>query len=50
MVAFSKLLQDHGNKKFPTFFTAKDNSWILFFVIVDLGYEQARTIESHIRK
>lgn len=44
-----KRLDEHNNKLFPNYFTAKDNSWILFYEIPDLEYEQARGIEQHIK-
>ena len=45
----SERLEQHKNKLFPNCFTAKDNSWVLFYEITDWEYEQARNIEKHIR-
>lgn len=43
-------LQQHTNKEFSDSFTAKANDWIIFFSIDDLNYQQARSIERHIKK
>ncbi|MSQ79757.1 MAG: GIY-YIG nuclease family protein [Flavobacteriaceae bacterium] len=40
----------HLNKEFQTSFTSKVDDWVLFFFIDDLGYEQARSIELHIKR
>jgi putative endonuclease len=44
-------LGQHRNKDFDRSFTAmKADDWQLFFSVSDLGYEQARAIEFHIKK
>jgi putative endonuclease len=42
-------LKAHKSKQFPDCFTAKDDSWHLFFEIPELEYKQARSIEQHIK-
>ncbi len=39
----------HQIHEFKTAFTAKSNDWILFLVIENLEYNQARNIEKHIK-
>ena len=46
----SQRLADHKLKKYSDSYTRKADDWILFFSIIDLEYEQARLIESHIKK
>ena len=46
----SERLENHKNKLYPNCYTAKDNSWELFFEIPHLEYQQAREIENHIKK
>ena len=43
-------LDQHFKKDFSTSFTAKSNDWELFLSIDNLNYEQARLIETHIKK
>ena len=43
-------LDKHYNKEFEKSYTAKSKDWELFFSINDLAYEQARKIETHIKK
>ena len=40
----------HANKKFTKSFTTKADDWKLYLFIKDLGYQQARLIELHIKK
>ena len=40
----------HADKVFIKSFTAKANDWILYYSKDDLGYQQARSIEKHIKK
>jgi putative endonuclease len=40
----------HLSKHFPGSFTVRADDWVLFFRIDDLGYRQARKIESHIKR
>jgi putative endonuclease len=44
-----KRLNEHRLKIYPNCFTAKDDSWQLYFEIPNLNYEQARKIEKHIK-
>ena len=46
----SERLENHKNKLYTNCYTAKDNSWELFFEIPNLEYQQAREIENHIKK
>jgi putative endonuclease len=43
-------LEEHKSKLYSKCFTSKDSSWKLFFEIPDLAYQQARNIESHIKR
>ena len=43
-------IDQHVNKDFAKSFTAKADDWDLFLFVDDLSYEQARMIESHIKK
>ena len=43
-------LQQHLNKDFMNSFTAKANDWDVFYTIENLGYQQARLIEAHIKR
>lgn len=43
-------IQLHSNKKFTKSFTAKAHDWELFYSIDNLGYNQSRQIEIHIKK
>ncbi|MBE0652172.1 MAG: GIY-YIG nuclease family protein [Bacteroidales bacterium] len=43
-------LSHHRNKTFSTAFTAKADDWELYLSIDNLEYQQARNIESHIKK
>ena len=43
-------IDQHLNKVFVKSFTAKVTDWELFFFVDDLGYDQARLIESHRKK
>jgi len=42
-------LEQHRFKVFSTSFTSKAEDWQVFRLISDLGYEQVRKIEGHIR-
>ena len=46
----SQRLADHKSKKYSDSYTGKADDWVLFYSIIDLKYEQARLIESHIKK
>ncbi|HEY5408691.1 MAG TPA: GIY-YIG nuclease family protein [Ginsengibacter sp.] len=43
-------LSEHLNKKYFDNYTAKADDWILYFSMENLEYNQARLIESHIKK
>lgn len=43
-------LVEHQDKKFKDSFTAKVDDWELFLTIDDLKYQQARLIETHIKR
>ena len=43
-------LSEHLNKKYIDSYTTRADDWILYFSIENLKYEQARLIESHIKK
>ena len=43
-------IEQHFNKEFAKSFTAKADDWVLYFSKDNLGYEQARHIERHIKK
>jgi putative endonuclease len=43
-------MQLHNNKNFNDSFTAKADDWELFLTMDDLHYEQARSVEQHIKK
>jgi putative endonuclease len=45
-----KRLLEHKSKSIKDSFTAKANDWELFLLIGNLGYNQARCIELHIKK
>ncbi|SRX50152.1 hypothetical protein AEQU2_00621 [Aequorivita lipolytica] len=42
-------LQQHLDKTFFNSFTKKASDWVLYFSIANLGYQQARKIEIHIK-
>ena len=46
----SERLFDHKSKKYSDSYTAKADDWELFYYLLDLNYNQARLIESHIKK
>ena len=47
----SERLRDHKSKKYADSYTAMlGDDWSLYVQIDDLGYEQARSIEAHIKK
>jgi putative endonuclease len=46
----SERLTQHVNKMFVSSFTAEADDWELYFAIADLGYQQARLIELHIKR
>jgi len=46
----SQRLAQHVNRDFEDSFTAKTDDWLLFFSVTDLNYQQARSIETHIKK
>ena len=43
-------ISQHANKKFEKSFTAKAEDWEVYLSIEELGYQQARLIELHIKK
>ena len=43
-------LPQHKDKRFSFAFTARADDWEIFLSIANLQYEQARKIESHIKK
>ena len=43
-------IAQHKNNEFSNSFTGKATDWELFLSIHDLNYQQARKIESHIKK
>ena len=45
-----KRLLQHKQNAFIKGFTARAADWILFFTIDNLGYQQARSIENHIKR
>ena len=49
-VNLEERLEDHKNKKYTDSYTSFVDDWILFYVINDLEYTQARNIENHIKK
>ena len=42
-------LHQHLNNSFSNSFTSKAKDWILFYEIQNLDYQQARSIEQHIK-
>jgi putative endonuclease len=46
----SERLEAHKNNKFSRGFTRRASDWKLFFQIDNLTYQQAREIESHIKR
>ena len=42
--------QDHLDKVYPGSFTSNTDDWQLFLLIENLNYDQARSIETHIKK
>jgi putative endonuclease len=46
---FVERLEQHQTKTFGGF-TSNEDDWKLFYSINDLNYQQARNIESHIKK
>lgn len=40
----------HKNKEYTNSFTAKSDDWVLYFLIDNLDYKQARGIEKHIKQ
>jgi len=42
-------LDQHLSNMFPGAFTTKANDWIIYFSLINLSYNQARRIESHIK-
>lgn len=46
----SERIEQHLSKEISGAFTAKAKDWILYFSINELKYEQARLIESHIKR
>jgi putative endonuclease len=46
----SERIDEHQSGKYKGSYTAKTSDWILFFSIRDLEYDQARLIETHIKK
>lgn len=49
-VDLEERLNEHLSKKYTNSFTAKADDWSLYFSIADLGYQQARNVEGHIKK
>ncbi len=47
---FEKRFSEHLTKKFVDGFSAKTNDWVLFYIIRQLSYKQAREIEAHIKR
>ncbi len=45
-----KRLEEHRKGKYAGSFTSKSNDWELFHSIGELGYDQSRKIESHIKR
>jgi putative endonuclease len=43
-------IEQHQKKSFKDAFTTKTDDWQLIFSLNNLGYEQARKIEAHIKK
>ena len=42
--------EQHLNKEFKRSFTSRAGDWIIYLEINDLGYNQARKIELHIKR
>ncbi len=42
-------LEDHQNLTYKKSFTSNSDDWVLFLIITDLDYSQARKIEQHIK-
>lgn len=45
----SERITQHANNTYEKSFTAKADDWELYLSITDLGYQQARLIELHIK-
>jgi putative endonuclease len=43
-------LFEHNNGTFETSFTSKAKDWVLLLKIENLGYQQARDVEKHIKR
>ncbi len=43
-------IMQHKNKEISGAFTARHDDWELYHLISNLGYQQARLIESHIKR
>jgi putative endonuclease len=43
-------LDQHKNKYFDTSFTSRTEDWYLYLALPNLEYEQARKVESHIKR
>ena len=43
-------LKQHQDKAFDSSFTRVADDWIVYYTIDDLSYQQARQIESHIKR
>jgi putative endonuclease len=48
-IEVTERLDQHLSKIFPGAFTMKANDWIICFSLINLSYDQARKIESHIK-
>ena len=46
----NKRVEQHNAKEFKQAFTTRVNNWEIYFVIQDLDYKQARSIEKHIKR
>lgn len=49
-IDISQRVSEHLNGKYSDSFTVKVNDWTLFYSLNNLGYQQARLIESHIKR
>ena len=49
-INLEKRLLQHKNKVYPNSFTSKYNDWELYIYIDNLQFQQARKIESHIKR
>jgi len=47
---FQERIRQHENGYFPQAFTGKATDWIIYLLLENLSYLQARSIEAHIKR